>query len=308
MRWTFVCSQNQADRAEAYLDAMEYTAYSVSTLIEPQMKVQGIELKDMEHRVCLDIYTGSDASDLSPALLHLVQDVDLGFACVEIDEHAGMDHWKSYFVPQHIAGAADILPPWAWCPLFENSGFRDHHEVIVIYPQMAFGTGSHGTTQMGIRALAWLRDHSPPQWWTYLCDVGTGSGIYAIYARKLGVKLIVACDNDETVFDNLRENFAANHCAIPVEGHFGLSALHGSFDWMFVNISAEIVFSNVEHIKRCVSSQGFLFLSGFLFEDKDQILSYFQPEFKVAAPEMLMRTGEWGGVLLKKNTACAKSS
>jgi ribosomal protein L11 methyltransferase len=80
--------------------------------------------------------------------------------------------------------------------------------VIEINPKMSFGTGNHETTRLMLVQLAhWLRPTDT------ILDVGTGTGVLAIAARKLGnQRVIVACDNDEWSIQNAKENCAANQC------------------------------------------------------------------------------------------------
>ncbi|HEV8081437.1 MAG TPA: 50S ribosomal protein L11 methyltransferase [Chitinophagaceae bacterium] len=88
---------------------------------------------------------------------------------------------------------------------------------IVITPKMSFGTGHHATTFLMLQQMQYI-DFSNKK----VLDFGTGTGILAILAKKLGAKKIVAIDNDEWSINNARENFVANNCSdIKFECYYG---------------------------------------------------------------------------------------
>src|SRR5882757_8665315 len=78
---------------------------------------------------------------------------------------------------------------------------------IIITPKMSFGTGHHATTWMMVKAMAGIDFNHRP-----VFDFGTGTGVLAILAEKLGAKEIVAIDNDDNSIENAAENLAANGC------------------------------------------------------------------------------------------------
>ncbi len=118
----------------------------------------------------------------------------------EVEDTDWLAEWKKHWKPQNV-GRFTIAPPWS--QLAESEQI-----LITIEPNMAFGTGTHETTQLCLAAISELYDpeHS-------FLDVGTGTGILAIAAAKLGGRLIYACDVDLNSISIARENAAANGVA-----------------------------------------------------------------------------------------------
>ncbi|HEX6719766.1 MAG TPA: 50S ribosomal protein L11 methyltransferase [Pyrinomonadaceae bacterium] len=120
----------------------------------------------------------------------------------EVAERDWLEEWKQNWQPVEV-GRFIIAPPWA--------ELTDTHDrlIIRIEPGMAFGTGTHETTRLCLDAI---QKHFAGG--SFL-DVGTGTGILAIAAAKLGPHAHVeACDTDETAIDIARENAAANDVRI----------------------------------------------------------------------------------------------
>jgi ribosomal protein L11 methyltransferase len=296
MKWTFKCSPDQADQLAETLCAFEYFHFARTTFPVSAIHVSE-ELQDVEY---IELYTGTEAPVLPLAIQNAVLDLGLHFASVELDEKKGQMNWKQYFTPQHIQGVCDILPPWEWSPLARFSK-PESSDVIVIQPELAFGTGSHPTTQLGLCALQWVSKQSPEKKWTRLLDAGTGSGIYAIYARKLGIPFILACDVDEVVFKNLDYNFKINHAQLPNIANVNIKNCHGTFDWTWVNISFEILMTHTSHICSWVNANGYLFLTGFLFENKTEIEQTFQKTSQNLSCVWRNNLHGWSGFVFKNN-------
>lgn len=119
-----------------------------------------------------------------------------------IREEKWAESWKAHFKPIHATSRIVIRPPW------EEYQGKKGEMIITIDPGMAFGTGTHPTTQMCLQALEELIPvfAHPPS----VLDFGTGSGILAIAAEKLGADRILALDVDPVAIQCARKNAALN--------------------------------------------------------------------------------------------------
>lgn len=141
------------------------------------------------------------------------------------------------------------------------------HEVIIT-PRMSFGTGHHATTQLMVTMMkdVVFKDKT-------ILDFGTGTGVLAILAHKLGAKSITAIDNDEWSFDNIKENIVANDAK-------GIDALLGSlevvtnkkYDVILANINRHILLQCMSEMKKLLLPGGYLMMSGILLEDKNIVV------------------------------------
>jgi ribosomal protein L11 methyltransferase len=139
--------------------------------------------------------------------------------------------WKEHMSVLHIGRRIVVKPSWkSYTP-------EDEEVLIELDPGMAFGTGLHPTTRMCLTAL---EDFIRPG--MEVLDLGTGSGILAIAATKLGASCVLAVDNDPVAVQVARENVRANG----VEGAVqvvagGLPEVEGGYDLVVVNILARVI-------------------------------------------------------------------
>jgi ribosomal protein L11 methyltransferase len=128
-------------------------------------------------------------------------------------------------------------------------------------PGMAFGTGTHETTQLCMEALE--RYLTPG---ATCLDVGTGSGILAIAAMKLGARKVVGCDIDPIAVEIAASNGAQNGCATKVRWILGDLEKTRPFRpaCLVANLTAELIEEEFWKLERRVKSGGFLILSGLL--------------------------------------------
>ncbi len=137
---------------------------------------------------------------------------------------------------------------------------------IEIDARMAFGTGTHATTRMMIAAL-----RSLPLGGKRLLDCGTGTGILAIAALRLGAREAVGYDIDEWSVDNARHNAVINRVDDRFVSLLGdvtiLNKVEGVFDVIVANINRNILLADMPAIVRKLAPQGTLLLSGFYESD-----------------------------------------
>ncbi len=161
---------------------------------------------------------------------------------------------------------------------------------IVIEPGMAFGTGDHPTTALCVRALEAELQRVPK---ASVLDVGTGSGVLAIAAKKLGSGRTVAIDNDPVAVKIARANASANKVrGIAFSGR-AVSVLEGRFAIVVANILAETLKALAPALEARTGRS--LLLSGILREQGSDVASAFQKRGLQLAEERTER--EW--VLLR---------
>jgi ribosomal protein L11 methyltransferase len=185
-----------------------------------------------------------------------------------IKEEKWAENWKSNFKPLRITPRLVVKPPW------EEYAQQKGELVIEIDPGMAFGTGTHPSTQMCLRALEEIMRyslHSPS-----MLDVGTGSGILAIAARKLGVRQVLAIDIDPVAIDCARKNAALNNTNRGIDFRVGSpDGLRRNFDIIVANLLPQELLQVAPFLPKRMSSGGTLIVSGLLRGQRKEIISAF---------------------------------
>ena len=138
---------------------------------------------------------------------------------------------------------------------------------VKIVPHCAFGAGHHETTAMMIDALL----HHQPSFASVL-DHGTGTGVLAIFAKRLGAKYVLAIDNDDKSVENAKENAALNNANIDIRLGDSIPApLKGKpergFDLILANIHRNVLLANMDSYAVHLIAGGELWLSGFYETD-----------------------------------------
>src|SRR6058998_2313303 len=132
---------------------------------------------------------------------------ELGFAPVQdlrvaaLADENWADAWRAHFTPRPVGRRLLIVPPW-------DERAANGRLVITIEPGRAFGTGHHGSTVGCLEALESVIDRDGPPG---MIDLGTGSGILAIAAARLGVSAVLAVDDDPDAIASAVANAARNH-------------------------------------------------------------------------------------------------
>ncbi|MBC7872654.1 MAG: 50S ribosomal protein L11 methyltransferase [Ferruginibacter sp.] len=138
---------------------------------------------------------------------------------------------------------------------------------IIITPKMSFGTGHHATTFMMIREMREI-DFTGKT----VFDFGTGTGILAILAEKLGAEKILAADNDDWSIANATENAIKNNCS-KIEVKKMITLLHNDkYDVVLANINKNVIVDNFSSLVKLLAPEGILLLSGLLEEDEPEMM------------------------------------
>jgi ribosomal protein L11 methyltransferase len=171
--------------------------------------------------------------------------------------------WESNFEPVTVEDKVYVRA--AFHPTL--TGFL--HE-IVITPKMSFGTGHHATTWLMMREMFDLNFKEKS-----VFDFGTGTGILAILASKLGAGHVLAADNDEWSIENALENAENNHCE-NISIYMATDAdIQEPAEIILANINKNVILANMQLLSKYLAVEGVLLLSGLLAED--------EPDIKTAA-------------------------
>jgi len=163
--------------------------------------------------------------------------------------------WRRFFKPEQVTPRLMVLPPWEAL----SSPFPGH--LVKIDPGPAFGTGRHATTRMCLKAL---EDNVPEEEWS-LVDVGTGSGILAIYASILGAQRVLAIDTDPEAAGWAKRNIGLNGLAGQIEvSTLPLDSLEEQFSMLVANITLKTIVGLVPIFPPRLSPGGKAILSGIL--------------------------------------------
>lgn len=136
---------------------------------------------------------------------------------------------------------------------------------IIITPKMSFGTGHHATTYMMMKQMKNIDFNNKS-----VFDFGTGTGILAILACKLGATDIIAIDNDEWSINNATENLQQNNCKA-VQLQLSSDVPTRQFDIILANINKNVILSSLPLLQKGLKKDGKLLLSGLLVTDEREI-------------------------------------
>jgi ribosomal protein L11 methyltransferase len=210
----------------------------------------------------------------------------------EVPDEDWSETWKKGLGPLSV-GRAFVRPSWVDAPV--PPGMVE----IVLDPGMAFGTGSHPTTSLCLAALSDLLAARPG---ASVLDVGTGSGLLAIAARKLGAGRVAANDNDPVAVEVARENAALNGAALELTGA-PIEAIAGTFDVVVANILANVLVALAPALAAKVAPRGVLLLSGLLGPQEDEVRSAHVASGLSPLSGGDRRDGEWSLVAMVRGDA-----
>ena len=196
--------------------------------------------------------------------LALLAAPDMGTLSVTLQgvkEEDWAENWKQYYKPFRIGEHLVIKPTW------EGWDKQPGDLIIEIDPGMAFGTGTHETTAMCVGLIEKYYQAGS------LLDVGTGSGILALAAAKLGARGIVAVDIDADAVRVAQENVAHNNLSDAIEVRRGdlLQGLSQKFDFAVANILAPVICMLAGPLKNHLNPQGRFVCSGIISEAEEEV-------------------------------------
>ncbi len=184
----------------------------------------------------------------------------LSYTLERIEEKNWNAEWERNFQPV-VVGAFCAIRAHFHEPI---SGVE--HE-LVITPKMSFGTGHHATTYMMLQSMQGLDLRGKR-----VLDFGTGTGVLAILAERLGAKEVAAIDNDDWSIANAHENIVANGCsAVVILKEERVANLEGVFDVILANINKHVIVDQLGDLAQQLAPGGVIILSGLLQNDSEDI-------------------------------------
>ena len=208
-------------------------------------------------------------------------DEELGSWEITVDEKENQDwskKWKEKWTVTHVTDKIAVVPSWL---TYEP---KEGEITITLDPGCAFGTGTHQTTQLCMKAIEkYLKKGDK------VADIGTGSGILSICAIKFGASSAYGCDIDDTVIDVCRENAKINGIDVdypqgecnPAPVKFELNTadkITEKFDFVCANILHNVLGEIMGDLKNIMKDDAKMSLSGILDEKKSIVLEAIERE------------------------------
>ncbi|MDR0803244.1 50S ribosomal protein L11 methyltransferase [Fluviicola sp.] len=207
------------------------------------------------------VQIGDVSSILKETCIHENNEIDVKWHLSEIPHQNWNAAWEASFEPVLIDSRLAIIAPFHQVSDFPG------RELIVIQPQMSFGTGHHQTTYLMSQFLLDL-----PELPGKVLDMGTGTGVLAILAEKKGARDILAVDIEPWSVENTLENASRNSCT-RIRGLLGDidSVGEGNFGVILANINKNVLKRHLPYYAELCSDKGLLYLSGFFISDVPEL-------------------------------------
>ena len=217
-------------------------------------EIEGIE--EMEGALC--IYCKNETDKVS-TIKEVLKSHNLAFEMQEIPTTNWNALWESNFQPITIGSFAAVRAH------FHAPITHTNHEIIIT-PKMSFGTGHHATTYLMMEAMEQINFKDKK-----VFDFGTGTGILAILAEKLGATDVLATDIDEWCIENTSENITQNGCKYIKPKLSDKAEQNQKFDVILANINKNVLMATIPCLVDQLTPQGTLLISGLLENDLKDI-------------------------------------
>jgi len=271
------------------LDVARDVEETASTLLFDLGSTGIVTLKESGDTVTLGAYFGAPANavDIKTAVEAEFARTGQPAALISVSisavpEQDWMEKWKEGFEAIEIGKRIVVAPSW-------KVPTRNQDRIVIqVDPGMAFGTGTHETTQLCLEAIE--------EYWHggSLLDVGTGTGILAIAAALFSPdSRVVAIDVDPQAIEVARENMAINGVSASIELLVGqpCSVTPRKFGVIVANLTANVIVDLTADLAACLLSDGLMILSGILCELADDVeRALAEAGFKVTERR---KAGEW---------------
>ena len=264
------------------------------------LKVQQKDLYETDTVIVKGYFQPSQWSKDSDVLLHEkleeikvygLQTGPLSVQVKEVGEEDWANAWKQYYFPVRVTRFLTVVPSWV-----DYEKEQDDELLIELDPGLAFGTGTHPTTQLSLTALEQtIRGNES------VLDVGTGSGVLSIASKLLGASKVTAFDIDEMATRVAKENIALNPTIGEIEVYENnlLVGVNQKSDLIVANILAEILLQMPEDAYRNLKDDGSLILSGIIESKGNEVKEAYEKAGFTLVERMIMR--EWNCFIMKKD-------
>lgn len=208
----------------------------------------------------------------------------------EVDDEDWSIAWKKYYKPFKLTNRIIIKPTW------EEYNAEPEDIVVEMDPGMAFGTGTHETTQMcSILIEKYMKEEAK------VLDVGCGTGILSIIAAKLGAKQVEAIDIDEVAVRVANENIEINNEKSNITAFKGILSdidnNQNKYDIIVANIIANVIIDLSSHIPYYLKKNSIFITSGIIKERKQDVIDACEKNGMSLKDELDM--GEWVAMVFK---------
>lgn len=197
--------------------------------------------------------------------------------------------WQKFYHPIDFSRHLAIVPEWEkYKPAFKDQN------IIKLDPGLAFGTGSHKTTQLALLGLEQILVKPET-----VCDVGTGSGILAIASSVLGASSVLATDISDEAITAANENISLNNLTnIKVQKTNLLNKVTAKYDIIVANILAEILLDLIPELNEHLNSNGKVIFSGIDCDQIEKIKTALTANgFQII---LSMQQGRWIGLIIER--------
>ena len=276
---------------EFRIDATPYNVDIISSLLW-ELEITGITENDNFLLVYADENSDTDKEVISGQLEKLVKNNLLEIFNVtetRVENQNWNEEWEKTINVIEISDRIVVKPS------FKNYDVKPGQLILHIDPKMSFGTGEHETTKL----MLLLSEKYTEQGMKVL-DVGTGTGVLAICAVKLGASKALAIDNDEWCKLNGEENIERNDLRDKIEiRHCEINDVQEKeFDIVLANINRNILLEIIPALSEKTKSKGIIILSGLLRED-EQIITESCLRYELQFKENLFMN-EWAALVFIK--------
>jgi ribosomal protein L11 methyltransferase len=273
-------------------------AERISEWVAENLERTVVELKKPGGTECaLEIYF-DDTIEAELALRAMSDFPNFGTAIREYADEEWAESWKKHFKPMDIGQKLRVVPPWLASSgdSDQEAGVSGEKIEIVINPGLSFGTGNHFTTRFCLEQL----DRFVPQSGAKtMLDIGTGSGVLAIAAVKLGVKQALGVDFDPICVECSMENAAAN--GVAEQTSFRQHDITDGwpdekYDIVCANIYSTLLIDNAATLLRVAGK--YLLLTGIREMELDGVADTF---VQLGGREIVRDSdNEWGGLVMAR--------
>lgn len=257
-------NQEQFEMLVAQLSALGFEGFNeeeVSQGINDGVKMSNKLGEGAGHCKTFVLKTDFEANLLDIELDIIFKQHSLTYTKSVIKEENWNALWESNFEPVRVGDFVGI-----------RANFHPHFEPrvafeIEITPKMSFGTGHHATTFTVIELMESMDFKGKSVY-----DFGTGTGILAILAEKLGAASVLAVDNDDWCIENSIENVQNNGCQLVRIEKVESAYQKENFDIIIANVNRHIIEANMLELSQLASPRATLVLSGLLIEDQADMI------------------------------------